>query len=57
MVGNAALAVIDTTVTGNVAPGAMGEGGGINAETGVVLNVNNGTISGTPPPPTGAASA
>ena len=43
---NATLAVIDTAVAGNVAPGAMGEGGGINAETGAVLNVINSTISG-----------
>ena len=47
MVGDSStLAVIDTTVAGNIAPGAMGEGGGINAETGAVLNVTNSTISG-----------
>ena len=46
VVGNTTLAVIDTTVAGNVAPGVMGEGGGINAETGAVLNVINSTISG-----------
>ena len=46
VVGNMTLAVIDTTVAGNVAPGVMGEGGGINAETGAVLNVINSTISG-----------
>jgi hypothetical protein len=46
VVGNTTLAVIDTTVAGNIAPGAMGEGGGINAETGAVLNVINSTISG-----------